>query len=112
MQTAFKFDACTFSPVLAEEAKQEGRDAASRSRGELLTAVRSALRGIALSRPSRTATADDGQDWLIRAGHQPSDLGNAAGAMFDRKSWEFTGQWTKSQRVSSHANDIRIWRLK
>lgn len=113
MQTAFKFEAVHFDPPLSQSAKVEGMEAASQGeRGLLLAKVQDALKRIAAARPNRTATADDGQAWLVSQGYQPGDLGNAAGSMFSRKEWEFTGQWTKSARLSSHKNDIRIWRLK
>ena len=112
MQSVFNFDAVHFSSPMAEQAKTEGMDAASRARRELLTDVQVALRKLASGRASRTATADDGQEYLISRGLSSADLGNAAGSMFSRKHWEFTGTWTKSKRVSSHANDLRVWRLK
>jgi hypothetical protein len=111
-QQSLDFDSVTFSKPLSEAAKQEGMELSASSRSILLETVRTALVQIALRRPSREATADDGQEWLIAQGYKPSDLGNAAGSMFTRADWIFTGRWTRSSRVSSHANDIRIWRLK
>jgi hypothetical protein len=111
-QRSLDFDSITFSKPLSEAAKQEGMELSASSRATLLESVRAALVQIALRRPSREATADDGQEWLIAQGYKPSDLGNAAGSMFTRTDWTFTGRWTRSSRISSHANDIRIWRLK
>ena len=111
-QQHLDFDSITFSKPLSEAAKQDGMELSASSRVTLLESVRAALIQIALRRPSREATADDGQEWLISQGYKPSDLGNAAGSMFTRTDWTFTGRWTRSSRVSSHANDIRIWRLK
>jgi hypothetical protein len=40
------------------------------------------------------------------------DIGPAAGGVFrDRKKWEFV-RWTKSDRVSNHDSDLRVWRLR
>ena len=111
-QQSLDFDSITFSKPLSEAAKQDGMELSASSRTTLLESVRAALIQIALRRPSREATADDGQEWLISQGYKPCDLGNAAGSMFTRTDWTFTGRWTRSSRVSSHANDIRIWRLK
>ena len=111
-QQSLDFDSITFSKPLSEAAKQEGMELSASSRATLLERVRAALVQIALRRPSREATADDGQEWLIAQGYKPCDLGNAAGSMFTRTDWIFTGRWTRSSRISSHANDIRIWRLK
>ena len=38
-------------------------------------------------------------------------LGNAAGAIFQTDEWEFAG-YTKSERVRSHGNLIRVWRAR
>lgn len=111
MQQSLNFDAVTFSAQLSQEAKREGLGAAVWSRKELLWKVKEALKQIALSRSSRTASADDGQEWLMAHGYQPSDLGNAAGAMFSGKEWECVGR-IYSTRVSRHANEIRLWRLR
>jgi hypothetical protein len=42
----------------------------------------------------------------------PTDLGNAAGAVFPRSLFEFTGRWVKSARPSNHAHQNRVWKLK
>lgn len=111
-QTVLQFDRVTFNAQLSREARDEGLGAAAWSRRELLVQVRAALVSIALARPGKTATADDGQKWLVSRGYQPGDLGNAAGAMFLSAEWEFTGQWVPSDRVSRRANMLRVWRLR
>lgn len=111
-QQQLSFDEVTFSRVLGEEAKEEGMELAATSRAELLERVRQALVDIALTRPSREVTADDAQAWLIAQGYTPGDLGNAAGSLFPRDDWLFTGCWKPSSRVSNHAHQNRIWRLK
>jgi hypothetical protein len=106
------FDDVTFSRPLGERAKREGMETAASSRSDLLDLVRAALVDIAMRRESREATADDGQAWLIANGYKPSDLGNAAGSMFPPGWWVPTGRRMQSKRVSRHANEIRVWRLK
>lgn len=41
-------------------------------------------------------------------------LGNAAGRMFagNPQAWEWTGEFTKSQRPEAHSNLLRVWRYK
>ena len=111
-QAEFNFDAVTFSRPLGEQAKTAGMETAALYRTELLERVRAALVAIALSRESREATADDGQAWLIANGYQPDDLGPAAGSMFPLRDWQFTGKWRKSARVSNHAHQNRLWKLR
>ena len=38
-------------------------------------------------------------------------IGNAAGSIFKCGAWEFTGERVQSHRVSSHANELKVWRL-
>lgn len=70
-QPEFNFDATTFDAALSAEAKADGIAAATSHRKQLLAKVQAALVQIALSRESRTATADDGQAWLIEQGYLP-----------------------------------------
>lgn len=84
---------------------------AANNRALVLECCREALIEIAKSRPNREVSADDAARWLYDYDPHAS-LGNAAGSLFRGGDWEFTGRWTKSTRVISHANDLRIWRLK
>lgn len=101
-----------FDGDAGERAKRDGMDLAAKNRAKLLERVRMALVNIALSRASREATADDAQAWLIAAGYRPHQLGNAAGSLFLKEDWLFTGRWRKSLRVTNHARQNRIWRLR
>jgi hypothetical protein len=102
----------SFDKDRALKARDAGMDLAAQKHAALLEKVRVALVALAQSRQDRCVTADDAQRWLIANGHSPSELGNAAGSLFRGGDWEFTGRWTKSCRVSRHANQIRVWRLK
>jgi hypothetical protein len=109
-QPMLDFDRKTFSPEVAEKAKQEGMDCAALLKSDSLALARSACKMAALDRPDRTATADDAQAYLVKCGLEP--LGNAAGSLFLSSEWEFTGTWRKSERVSNHGHKNRVWRLK
>jgi hypothetical protein len=95
-----------------ETRKEQGMKISADSRAELLSLVRAALRNIARTRPSRTATADDATEWLIAYGYDPNSLGNGAGSLFRGDDWVFTGVWVKSRKVTNHAHQNRVWRLK
>ena len=106
-------DAATFNGEEAERRRSEGVGAAAVSRKHVLRLARQACVEAALARAVRTATADDAQKWLISQGYSSDYLGNAAGSLFtDKDTWEFTGQWLPSQRVSNHGHKNRVWRLK
>ena len=106
-------DAATFNGEEGECRRSDGMGAAAVSRKHLLRLTRHACVEAALARTDRTATADDAQKWLIDHGYSSDYLGNAAGSLFtDKDTWEFTGQWFPSQRVSNHGHKNRVWRLK
>lgn len=64
---------------------------------------------IARSRTSKLCTIDDVQAVLIQ---NKMDLGMAAGSVFKGDDWEYTGQTIKTKRASSHARDVKVWKLK
>lgn len=104
MQKLMDFDAAE-----AERLKTAGMSMAEASRAWTdLEHARKTAEYIAIV--SGTVTADDVADVLAAEGY-PS-LGNAAGSLFKGKQWEFTGEWRKSKRVSSHSRFVRVWRLK
>jgi hypothetical protein len=106
-------DAAIFDSEEGEYRRSEGVDIAAVSRKHVLCLARQASVKAALARSDRTATADDAQKWLIDRGYSSDYLGNAAGSLFkDRDTWEFTGRWVPSQRVSNHGHQNRVWRLK
>ena len=106
-------DAATFDSEEGEHRRREGMDIAAVSRKHVLRLSQQACVKAALARADRTATADDAQMWLIDQGYSSGYLGNAAGSLFkDKDTWEFTGRWVPSQRVSNHGHQNRVWRLK
>lgn len=103
----------TFDGEEGERRRSDGMGTAAVSRKHLLRLTRHACVEAALARADRTATADDAQKWLIDHSYSSDSLGNAAGSLFtDKDTWEFTGQWFASQRVSNHGHKNRVWRLK
>jgi hypothetical protein len=82
---------------------------ASLSRKQLLEIAR--LCAIRVARRAGSVTSDDVFYELLREGFDPTALGPAAGIVFREKCFVFTGEWRKSQRVSNHASDLRVWRL-
>jgi hypothetical protein len=40
-----------------------------------------------------------------------SELGPAAGSLFDRSRWTVV-HWTPSARIQNHGRYIRVWRLR
>ncbi len=106
-------DAAIFDSEEGEHRRSEGMDIAAVSRKHMLRLARHACVEAALARADRTATADDAQKWLIEKGYSSGYLGNAAGSLFKEKdTWEFTGRTLPSRRVSNHAHQNRVWRLK
>lgn len=106
-------DLAIFNGDEGERRRSDGMDIAAVSRRHVLRLTRHACVEAALARADRTATADDAQKWLIDQGYSSDYLGNAAGSLFtDKNTWEFTGQWLPSQRVSNHGHKNRVWRLK
>lgn len=106
-------DAETFDGKKGERRRSDGMGAAALSRKHALRLARQACVEAALARTARTSTADDAQKWLIEHGYTSDYLGNAAGSLFtDKDTWEFTGKWLPSQRVSNHGHKNRVWRLK
>jgi len=108
---ALKMTNHKFDLFEGEQKKAEGMSLAASNRSNLLGFARKVARDIALLRPDRTASADDVGRALRRQGITQS-LGNAAGSLFRGREWIFTGKRIKSKRVSNHAREIKVWRLR
>ena len=102
-----------FDFVEAKRLKDEGMAQAASNRKELLKEARTYAIHYALNfSGDRTCTADD-VAWMMETMHKKySDLGNAAGSIFKSNDWAFTGRYKKSTKVSAHARDIKVWKLK
>ena len=108
-QQSFNFDRTTFDLAKGKQRKEEGIAQASLSRSDLLDLARNYA--IYIAKQNGEVTSDDVFMAMLRDGLDPTGLGPAAGAVF-RTDFIFTGQWKKSQRVSNHASDLRVWKLK
>jgi hypothetical protein len=108
-QESFDFERNTFNLAAGERRKEDGLARASLPRKQLLEVARGYAVQIARRRGS--VTSDDVYAEMLRDGYDPAALGPAAGAVF-RGDFIFTGEWRKSQRISNHASDLRVWRLK
>jgi hypothetical protein len=91
--------------------KEAGMEAAARNRSELLVFARQCALDVAQFRHDRTCTSDMVAAKMALMGASYDDLGNAAGSIFKGNQWRFTGEYTKSQRPTAHARDIKIWKL-
>jgi hypothetical protein len=109
-QGSFDFDRTTFDLTEGERRKEQGLAQAELTRKQLLEIAR--LFAIQIARRNGSVTSDDVFYEMLREGYDPTALGPAAGSVFRGKEWVFTGEWKKSQRLTNHASDLRVWRLK
>lgn len=103
-QTSMKFDA-----VKAELAKNIGMNVAAKKRKWMLEDAQREAYWIA--KEEGTVTADKVYERLCHFHYDLNLLGNAAGSIFRGPDWECVGH-TKSERVSNHGREIKIWRLR
>ena len=94
------------------EQKADGMALAAERRSYVLALARGVALEHARSDPRGECTADDVQVVLRENGYSSADLGNAAGAVFPRSIWVFTGKWRSSRRVSNHGHQNRVWQLR
>ena len=97
-----------FDHTEAQRRKEVGKALAAARRHELLTAARGFAAFIARERGA--VTADDVAQLMAANGLDYSDLGNAAGSVFDMR-FQWTGRVIPSQRPSTHGRLIREWSL-
>lgn len=91
-----------------ERRKAIGMALAADARTNLLSAARGFAAFIA--KQQGTVNADDVAVMMAENDLDYSELGNAAGSVFDgRFTW--TGQVVASRRPSTHGRLIRVWRL-
>lgn len=67
---------------------------------------------VELCRTGAVITSDHVAVAMLRQGVNYADLGNAAGSVFNRKMFEWTGDVCQSIRVSTHGRMIKAWRLR
>jgi hypothetical protein len=101
-----------FDPVESAQAKTEGMALAERNKQGVLILARQLACVIARSKESRECHADEVGKAMQEKGINPNELGAAAGSIFKGDAWEFTGKRVRSERVSNHSRELKVWRLK
>jgi len=97
-----------FDHAEAQRRKEVGKALAADRRHELLGAARGFAAFIAQERGA--VTADDVAELMAANGLDYTDLGNAAGSVFDIR-FQWTGRVFPSRRPSTHGRLIREWSL-
>jgi hypothetical protein len=94
----------------SERQKREGMALAAAHRADRLAYARKLAKELAKQEPDRTCWADPVGRMLDLAG-VPS--GPWCGSIFkDNEDWVFTGERRRSERISNHGRELKVWRLK
>ena len=102
----------SFNLVEGEKEKSRGMSAASWSRSDLLAEARKIACELAMTRETRECHADNVNREMKRRGIPFEELGPAAGSILKGKDWIFTGKRIKSARITNHARELKVWRLR
>jgi hypothetical protein len=94
------------------QAKKEGMNLAAMNKVAILDYARSIAFRIARNRESKEACIDDVTRVFVQNGGTGKELGKAAGSVFQKEHWVFTGRWERSPRRSNHARENKVWRLR
>ena len=97
-----------FDYAEAVRQRDAGMQIAAINRAEILERAKQVAVQIAMLNPKRICNID-----LVRYAMESNglgDLGMAAGSVFRGKHWEYYGT-KKSERITSHGRDIKVWRL-
>lgn len=92
----------------SQQLADEGIAQAASSRGRLLKIARDVAKELSLYHGE--TNSDQVAATLELRGVDSTELGNAAGAIFRGKGWEFV-RYIKSVRLSRHANKIGVWKF-
>jgi hypothetical protein len=98
-----------FDQVESQRRKTEGMVAAAEVQPSLLELCRIVAVEIAMSRQSRTLTADD-VGRVMKSRYSVGGLGPIGGSIFRGDNWQFTGDRIKSARISAHARELKVWK--
>ncbi len=98
-----------FDLPLALELRDRGIELAASQRPGLVTLAREIA--VLIAAKTGTVNADQVVAEMVRRGYGVHALGNAAGAIFRDRRFEFTGDRVKSERMHSHGNEMKVWRL-
>ena len=98
-----------FDAIASREAATCGIELAANNNAS--NVVKAREMAVSIARETGTVNADS----LLRRGCEQGggihDLGNSCGAVFRDRRLEWTGQFTKSERIHARANLLRVWRL-
>ena len=100
-----------FKKEVSLRLKEEGMEAAAKSNYELLELARREAKEIAKCNFDETCDADQVGMALLKK-HNISSLGPVAGSIFREPCWEWTGEFVKSSRITNHARNLYVWKLK
>lgn len=92
-----------------ERLKRIGMDRAAMSKDTLLGYARGLAVDLARENGG-LCHADMVAEALAKEGRPP--LGDAAGSLWLKHVWEFSGNYHLSERPASHRNRLMVWRLK
>lgn len=92
-----------------ERRKREGQARAAQSKESQLGYARGLAVDIARENGG-LCHADLVAEALAKEGRPP--LGDAAGSLWLKHVWEFSGKYHLSERPASHRNRLMVWRLK
>jgi hypothetical protein len=98
-----------FDEAEARRRRDTGMWLAANQKQELLAAARGFAAFVAKSQG--TVNADEVALMMAENGLDYSELGNAAGSVFDGR-FEWTGRVVPSRRPSTHGRLIRVWHWK
>lgn len=96
-----------FDLARSKAAKETGMNLAAASNKHALAKAREIAKNLAMT-GNGTCNMDEVNVVLSGLGI-PS--GNWAGSVFKEDCWVFTGMRVKSHKVSSHAREVKVWRL-
>jgi hypothetical protein len=98
---------------LARRDDRRDKAAKAQHRAEVFHRAQAVAVELASAHPERSTHADAVYRRLIADGWDVSLLGPAAGKIFTAgRTWVPTGERIQSRRISNHARQILVWRLR
>lgn len=92
------------------EGQRRKEQGISRARHPLLEVARNLA--VELLQTRESISADDLQFEMLRRGYRETELGNAMGAVFRDRRFQWTGEFVTSQRIRANGNLLRLWKLR
>lgn len=98
-----------FDAAASVELRDRGIELAAIQRSGLVVLAREIA--VMIAARDGVVNADDVVAEMVKRGYGVHALGNAAGAIFRDRRFEWTGKFVISQRPHARCNPIRQWRL-